>query len=277
MIELAEKLIAENLKTKNPNLDLSDCKITGYEKELDWLQEYKHLKALDLSSNDDTMRNTDFSLRKLTFLEKLNLESAYHPDLNFDLSFLKDLKQLTYLNVSDNNMYDAQFSELVALSQLEEIHLWGNDIQDISFLKNNRHLKTINLTMNWVTDISILSNFSKVEVIHLAENSIRDISPLSTLKNLKELYLGENEIQDIAALQNLTQLQKLFLAFNQVEDITVLQNLHQLEYLSLSANRIKDIYPLQNLKNLQTLEINDNPIQNKATLKYFEDIPDLFQ
>jgi len=214
MIEQAVGKIKENLETKNPILDLSECKITGYEKELDLLQECKHLKALDLSFNDDTMRNTDFSLRKLICLEKLNLESAYQPDLNFDLSFLKDLKELKYLNVSDNNMYDFQFSEL---PHLEELYLWGNDFQNITFLKNNKSLKVLNLTMNWISDISVLSDFLELEILHLAENSIQDISSLSKLKNLKKLYLRENSIQDISALETSESLEYLDIQENPIQ------------------------------------------------------------
>lgn len=46
----AKQLIEENLKTKNPYLDLGNCGLNGTEEELSLLKEYTHLKALIFSN-----------------------------------------------------------------------------------------------------------------------------------------------------------------------------------------------------------------------------------
>lgn len=46
MTSLAKKLIEENLKTKNPILDLGNCGLDGTEPELELLAECEHLETL---------------------------------------------------------------------------------------------------------------------------------------------------------------------------------------------------------------------------------------
>ncbi len=56
MSGLAERLIAENLKTKSPYLDLGNCGLDGTEDELyKPLADAKHLKSIDFSQKNSDL------------------------------------------------------------------------------------------------------------------------------------------------------------------------------------------------------------------------------
>ncbi|MBT7396793.1 MAG: hypothetical protein HN778_18340, partial [Prolixibacteraceae bacterium] len=79
---------------------------------------------------------------KLEYLQFLSIRSCTLSDFQF----LKDLKGLTSLDLSLNNIQDISFlSDLKGLTSLD---LRNNQIQDISFLSDLKGLTSLDLSLN---------------------------------------------------------------------------------------------------------------------------------
>lgn len=85
-------------------------------------------------------------------------------------------------------------------TNLEELYLGDNEIEDISLISNLVELKNLSLHFNNIIDLTHLSNLTKLQSLVLADNKISDISPLENLIGLNFLKVGGNEIVDIQPL-----------------------------------------------------------------------------
>ena len=109
------------------------------------------------------------------------------------------------------------------------------------------NIKNLNLWGNNIDDISLLKEMPSLEIISLSVNHIKDLSVFCNLKNVKELYLKDNKIADfnqIEYLRNCQKLEKLLLLDNPISK--------QPNY----KQKILEILP--NLKKLDDLEINNS-------------------
>ncbi|MCM1989942.1 lectin like domain-containing protein [Oceanirhabdus seepicola] len=195
--------------------------------------ELSNIKRLDLGVYEYLPEFKDVSIENFEGIEYLeNLEVLIVPRMlmelymnsekGLDLSPLKNLKKLTYLD------------------------LFSNGIKDISPLSNLTNLQYLNLSCNNIKDITPLKNMTKLEELHLYKNiDIEDISALEKLNNLYILALSQNKISDISVLENFTNLEFLGLSSNKIEDITPLKNMYNLNTLYLYENNIKDYSPIE--------------------------------
>lgn len=85
-------------------------------------------------------------------------------------------------------------------TNLEELYLGDNEIEDINPLANLTVLKNLSLHFNNIIDLTHLSNLTNLQSLVLADNKISDISPLENLIGLNFLKVGGNEIVDIQPL-----------------------------------------------------------------------------
>ena len=177
-----------------------------------------------------------------------------------DISLLKDLTNLTQLNLSGNGLTD--ISALKNLKNLTQLHLWNNQLTDISALKNLTNLTHLDLSHSQITDISALKGLTNLTQLNLGGNRLTNISALKGLTNLTQLNLGSNQLTDISALKGLTNLMQLDLWDNKITDISALKDLTNLTQLDLSGNRITDISTLCSLKNLTRLDLLKNQIKH---------------
>ena len=77
------------------------------------------------------------------------------------------------------------------------MHLWDNNISDISLLASLTNLELLRLATNNISDISALSNLTKPSYLSLWDNNINDISALADLKDSK-VRLKDNELNSDA-------------------------------------------------------------------------------
>lgn len=234
MSELAEKLIAENLKTKNPVLNLSYCNFNNIEK----LAVCTHLNNLTLVGLEDYQ----------------------------DVSFLRNLKKLNSLSLRNSRVNN--FEIIRQLTDLIALDLYNMNLQNISFLEDLEALKILNLSYNRITDISPLKRMKKLENLYLRNNQIRDITVLSNFRQLRILQINENQIQNIKALENLQKLEELVLYWNKIEDVSILENLKQLQILNLGGNPIREVGFLKNLEALKEIDNIDMSHLNYVPICY---------
>lgn len=132
-------------------------------------------------------------------------------------------------------------------TQVESLWLNGNDLRDISALKNMKSLTTLELTgNNFITDYSPLANLENLTSIYLNLFSTGDISAIANCKKLTRISLQGNFIsyegkgaysaqsycvpfEDASFLNELPLLEKVYIsgfseiseaAFEQIENST---------------------------------------------------------
>ena len=180
----------------------------------------------DFYSIDSTA--LDLSNRKLTDAQIANL---------------KHMKNLTSLNISDNNITD--LSCLKGLNNLEYIFFNNNSVSDISFMSNMKHLKKISAENNKVRDISVLDGMTELEEVFFGNNYVVDISPLSSSKGLVMVGFNESQIGDISALSGMKELEMVCLAGCGLYDIEPLKDSDKLKFVYLGRNNLSDLSPLK--------------------------------
>lgn len=192
-----------------------------------------------------------------------------------DISELKKLKNLTYVNLSNNNLTD--ISVLGNIPTLTGFAASDNNIKDISFIKNLPKLDNIVMNNNKIKDISAFSKLTAIKKIWLCDNYITDISPIAGNKGLTEVGFNncadpatQIGISDISALKGMKKLKHLCLQNTGIEDISPLSSCPSLEELALAQNWITDYSPLTSLKNLKTVYLDGNPKMTYGIIETFE-------
>ncbi|WXR62669.1 leucine-rich repeat domain-containing protein [Peptostreptococcaceae bacterium AGR-M142] len=147
--------------------------------------ENNHIKTAVLNSLE--IKNTaeaTLSKKDLINVTKLNINLNKTKDNNLsEINDLKYLKNLEYLNISNNNI--TQIADLATLDSIKVVYA------------NNNKLETIKPFIN----------LKNLEVLCLDDNNIKDITGISELKNLKQLYISNNQIENLEELNNLNNLE----------------------------------------------------------------------
>ena len=145
------------------------------------LSKYPDLKQLLISEDDDN----DGQMTSLNGIETLkSLTSLTVTDQYItDISDIKLLTNLNYLDVStlqlDNNSLDA----LQNLTNLEDLRLaFYGDIPNECL----------------ISDITVLSKLEKLKNLVLVSTNITDFSPLYSLDNLEQLSISSSISEDLA-------------------------------------------------------------------------------
>lgn len=203
MSELAEKLIAENLKMKSPVLDLSECEL---------ITEKPHQKSLNLLGNN-LRKPSDYELlQQCRHLKSLDLSKAHLDNISF-------------------------LSELVFLENLD---LSYNYIQDISALAKLKNLKSLSINFNYISDMDPLSKLDKLVRLDLSENPFQNIEFLENLRNLNYLDLSKGVMKDDTFLSEAGLSHLKSHRFMKIEE-TILKKLENLTYLNFDLETVS--YP----------------------------------
>jgi hypothetical protein len=192
-----------------------------------------------------------------------------------DISFVSELPELIYLDVSQNPI-----SELHLPPYLEYLDVSYTEISELQVTRTLRHL---DIGGTNITDITSLNACPDLEEISFSSNEIIDFTPLFNLKNLKGLTLLNTVIPDdqelgIRELKNLEsfvfssyksgfkcsviselyELRKLAIDTETGLDFDSLSGLTKLESLSLGGdnNSVEDAKFLENMKNLEYLSVH---------------------
>ena len=204
-------------------------------------------------------------------MKTLNHLPASHAGIR-DLTGLDFATNLTYLHLYANDITD--ISPLAGLTNLTYMNIaFSTNITDISPLAGLTNLKFLSLIKTNITDISPLAGLTNLMDLDLAYISyIEDISSLAGLTNLTRLRLSGADITDISPLAGLTNMTELHLDFTNVTDISPLANFTNLTRLNLANTNITDISPLAGLTNLTELLLHSNNIADISLLANFTNL-----
>ncbi|GEM_PF-5081970 len=144
-----------------------------------------------------------------------------------DLTGLEHFKSLTSLELSVVPTYDEDgnyvlkqnyvedLSPLRNLVSLEYLDVAGNNIKDVSSLSELTNLNLLCIDNNPITDISMLGKTIKnVEKLYIDNLNVKDLSVLKNAENVKILFLiGFNNYNDsnLGTIKNIQTLQQLTL------------------------------------------------------------------
>ncbi len=103
------------------------------------------------------------------------------------------------------------------LHSVKKINLWGNDIEDVSLLRQMPNVEVLSLSVNKISSLKEFSHCPKLQELYLRKNNITDLSEISyltDLSDLKILWLWDNPCAEtpqyreyiIKLLPNLTKL-----------------------------------------------------------------------
>ena len=190
---------------------------------------------------------TDLLIKKLekiigTKLEKVSVEDIVSQGSGYVVDEKGDI---IGLNLASLKLTSISF--LKNLTNLAYLILKENQIEDIKVLENLKNITYLNLEENHLKNVSsTLSCLRKLTNLFLRRNSISDISFVKNLESLIVLDLSENEISDVSYIKELQYLKRLDLDFNQItilpKEVTFLK---ELEHLSIIENLLET--PPQNI------------------------------
>jgi len=259
----------------------NDGTIDSYEQNPTWTYEEHGLFTVSLTVSDGTTSDTEI---KTDYIDV----RVYIPDENFKTVINGYLGQPPAYNpsVADLNgltgTFDAENSNISSiegsqyLTNLTELDLGWNQINDISALSGLTNLTELKLHSNQISDISTISGLVNLAELGLSYNQINNISALSGLSNLTELGLANNQINDISPISGLVNLAELGLSYNQISNIFTLSGLSNLTELGLANNQISDISPISGLVNLAELDLSYNQISNISALSGLTNLTKLY-
>lgn len=180
---------------------------------------------------------------------RLGLEKKVE-DLAALLPLLRDLPELTLLNIQNEKMDDASMAQLNDLPKLATLGLSSAAIGDegLKVLKTLPALRTLTLGGTSITDagLATIGGLTQLEFLGLRGTRITDagLAQLKTLTNLTSLGLSATSVTDagLAQLENLTNLTELGLAETRVTDagLSHLTKMKKLEVLNLRGDAITD-------------------------------------
>lgn len=154
-------------------------------------------------------------------------------------------------NISD-------LSLLAKMPNLKELYLCGQQIEDLTPLKN-LPIRQLYLCDNWITDLTPLADINTLQLLYIGNNPAKDLSPLASLNNLRELLLDSSEWDD------------------PVDSFAPIGEIHQLEWLSLN-NRIPadgDWSPLEKLDSVWELKLWHPPADKIVFLEGMDSLASL--
>jgi len=236
------------------------------------LMNFKFLKKLIIrGGNFDN--NSLNGIIYMTKLEELELINASFTD-NTNFSSLKNLKDLTALNIKCNGKLKSFSSNFSYLTNLKRLSLSNCDTtiptsSDSSLTWTNlKNLETLSLSSNSPTtfDLKNLGDIPSLKYVYLFNNKYTTIpESIGNLKNLETLEISGNTFNSLPkSIGNLKNLKVLRLTSNKLTSLPdEIGNLKNLENLEFAYNEITSVpKTLGNLVNPKKLDGEGNNIIN---------------
>ncbi|KAL0221939.1 hypothetical protein RCL1_001793 [Eukaryota sp. TZLM3-RCL] len=197
----------------------------------------------------------------LLSLKYLDLHASW--EIN-DISLLKDLVELEYLNIKDCSVSD--ISVLSQFSKLRDLTIYRTQVRDLSPISGLIGLSVLDAFASKVDDVSPLLGLIYLRSLDLGHTLVTDFRGLAALTRLEKLELRGTAVEDISFVSNLRKLSQLGLASTKIVNLSPLSNIVSLKHLDLSDTQVVDVSPLANLINLEFLALTNVPISDISSL-----------
>lgn len=270
-----------NLSIRNNNIQ--DLSPLAHLKELQLLVlDYNNLSGVDLSpimklNKMKILSIRDCGLNNINAFEKANFPeiaslNLYHNRIT-DISPLRNLTNLRQISITTNAIED--ISAVENFKYLTDFRAGWNKIKNLDALKNKPNLKYLDVHDNELVDISGIKDSVNLFCIELDNNKIKNIDSFKNLKAIQSINLDSNQIEDISVLKDKTTIENLYIGDNNIGKLNALENLTNLKTLSVFSNGIDDLSPIRNLTKLQYLYMGDNNISDISIIANFTELIEL--
>ena len=234
-------------ETNNININM-EKEINNNEKIIqDEIKEENKIVETPKEKNVYNLNDTKINYDKdkiITITEELIIS-------NSDSKEEEDLELITSLDLSKKNIAsfmnnrDVNFSEIPNLKKLNLSYNWMTYTYDLRLFTN---LEELYLNDNKIDDISFVEFLPLLKILNCENNEITYITSLKKCHNLKCLKLSLNKIQYLNSTLN------VFKCLNLLEELTIKDN----PFLSqIFAYKQYFLYEYQNLLKFDNEEIND--------------------
>lgn len=205
------------------------------------------------------------SLAALTELRRLSIRThnTDWPAMALTLSdqSLAGLRELRYLDLSDNSLISTPAGLFCSLASLSGLNLSSNRLQDVASLGFNSQPMPL-VAANASNNGNVAECLQELTELDLSWNGISELHPLSlrSLRKLQSLSLQHNGLAHLAdqSLAGLESLRTLNLSSNQLSVLPpdVFSDCRELRELSLHRNQLS-VLPLGSLAGLSQLQVLD--------------------
>lgn len=212
--------------TNLKSLNLSKTQIS----DLSSLSHFINLTSLDIERTQVSDIN---SLSHLTELTSLNIIDTPVRDI----SGLNKLDNLVSLKIGSTQLDMATFPQLTNLRALvlQGIQVCASDLISLS------NLEDLTLYNAQISNMPSLAKLTNLENISISDTSLCDIKHLSDMKNIRSLTLLHTQVNDISHLTKLTDLEKLEIYDSPLSDISCLKKLTNLKFIVLINTQVNDV------------------------------------
>ncbi|XP_071141940.1 leucine-rich repeats and immunoglobulin-like domains protein 3 [Mytilus edulis] len=207
------------------------------------------------------------------------LEVQYNAISELRSEDFRGLKNLTLLDVSNNEIKFLNGSVLEHLSGLQQLKLNHNKLTEFPKLIALPSLLSIEANHNRITFIAqeFCLQMPQLKAIEMNNNYITDISPgVFPVNNvIHKINLNNNRLETLESgcLDNLTSIEVLKMNKNRIDRIPkkLFDKLTQLKTLEITKNRLSrlDGMSFKNLIHLQTLKLRKNTISTMNDATFF--------
>ena len=262
--------------TKNERIAATDQNAAEVLQTTAETQDEETEQTAEKTQNPEQVQNVEQSQNNPVVFKEALIEKAVRKELNLSetdtitASMLEDVRKLRIVGkeiLEDEDTFwgeghhvngkDSSFgsvrgdiknlSDLAQMTNLEELALCNQEIEDISGLKE-LPLKKLYLSKNMITDFSVLPNLIDLDILWIMENPAEDLSPVGECISISRLNIQGMDLTDIDFLKNL-----------------------KLDYLDMSNAEVKSniFEPLSEMKKLDTLcmcDINEAAAETLSKL-----------
>lgn len=191
-----------------------------------------------------------------------------------DITALKKLPNLKYLDVLDNNITDLTI--IGELTQLEMLRFGGGikieTPKDFSPLKNLKNIKYFTgAGCSALNDLTLFEDMDELVYFELTTADIQSgLDIICEKENLLDLNLFKCTSEDFSPIGKCSELKQLTLAYTNVTDLSFLEYLTELEYLDIDNVKAEDYSILLELPSLKKLGVRNCDIPNEIITELTE-------
>lgn len=226
--------------------------------------------ALNKQPNDPLLTSDLWGVTTLTLEQPADLSDLTHCTglrsltiqnvSGLDFTVLSKHLSLEYLDLSGCTISSNSLQTIGTLSRLKTLKLNGCSLTTIETLAQLTNLTELDISNNVIDNIGILSLMLDLETVKLSNNPITSIAGLSACKKLQYLDISHCDIASLTSLNDKVLLQTLLASNNKIVDISELENCTALETLDVEANLVENISVLPALPNLKIFLGDNNKI-----------------
>jgi hypothetical protein len=241
----------------------------------------KRLRYLDISNNSfvdidfvKTLEDLDvlicngmpiadlMPITKATRLRSLSLQVAAPQPL--DITMLKQLRNLSVLNINGALVSDDQVTELLQFNdnlliiyQSKELDIWWSDLDETwqNVFKSTLGIKS-------APNNEELHRLTQLRSISIINAGVADLIPLNKFIMLDNLKVQNCPVTSMVSIQGMIQIEKLQISGCPLLSIEPLRTWFQLKELNISNTPIASLKNLVSLTNLQKLDCSGTNIKN---------------